>query len=386
MINLNSLIEDKNKELEDDILEDEFFKEFDKEKDFFFEENKINIKLFKDFFYCSKEINFKFDFFIEFIGNNCHFFEIVKIEDEIYVLMIIENDKEQNIWEIFSKKKLKNNSVGNIDDKKCHLYLIKFDFDKNKENLKYITNHTSLITNFKFSKYYIKNKKIFQIAIYALNKKGNFEIIILTIKNKIIKKISKLNKKTIIEIKNKEDIFTNFEIIKKENSYFPNKLLITGQTGTVYLYLFQEEKYELVKVYNKNKNFFITSIKLYNFEKSFLFAISSIDGEIKIFEEENEFPKMKFKISNRSISNFYWDLNPTLFYFLDESEENSFGFINLNYETDDFFEKDKKNENVRKNIKSPISILKFLPNFQNDIFVTICKDSTLRIGNINVFL
>lgn len=160
------------------------------------------------------------------------------------------------------------------------------------------------------------------------------------------------------------------------------RLFAGSHSGKVYIYDLKDQA-RLVMIINPNTNFFIKSVKLYDFSKQQqpyaqpLIAITTLDGYLKIFNLRDPEPLYEFVGAKKPVYDLHWDSNPTLLFFLDESEAKAINVISFNRNP-------AVTDYAKKLIKNQVALLKLSMDQQSDHFACYCEDGTIRVGVISV--
>lgn len=178
-----------------------------------------------------------------------------------------------------------------------------------------------------------------------------------------------------------DDKLSCFEIISNQANQCL-RLFAGSHAGKIYIYDIIE-KPKIIRIINSNVNFYVKSLKLYKFTKNegtdsqILISIATLDGYIKIFNIRDPEPLYEFVSAKKPVYDLFWDPNPTLLFFLDESEPKAINVISFN-----------RNPTIadyaKKLIKNPINLLRLDMDHVSDYFGCFCGDGTVRVGLIPV--
>lgn len=160
------------------------------------------------------------------------------------------------------------------------------------------------------------------------------------------------------------------------------RIFAGSHSGRIYIYDITLQP-RLLRVINANSNFYIKSLQLYEFNKQpnsspqpFI-SIATLDGHIKIFNQRDPEPLYEFVGAKKPVFDLHWDSNPSLVFFLDESDTKAVNVISFNRNP-------AVADYAKKLIKNPVSLIHLTMDQYSDHFACYCEDGTVRVGIISV--
>lgn len=186
----------------------------------------------------------------------------------------------------------------------------------------------------------------------------------------------KLEYRKVLEIVRKDAFFSCFAFSSSPDSSKNKRLFLASIGGRIYRYSYSVfGSSTLEKVFDFGVSFFITSICVYcqsNPSNGNIIAVTSADGLLKFFDEEEASPLAEIACQNKCLRNLVWDVNVNLLYFFNEAEERDLCAL--------IFYRERKNERLKRVLRFPSKIQTFEICQEGDFYAILSEDSTIRIG------